>query len=279
MRIARKRVARLMRASALAGVSRRRSRPVTTRRDPQRPPAHDLVRRNFVAERPNVLWVADITFVPTAAGFLFVAVVPDAWSRTIVGRAFSADRKRRLVLDALDVALEVDRPQSVIHHSDPGSPYTSLAFEARCRAAGVRTSTGSVGDASDNVMGERFFATLQCECLDRHRFRSHAEARIAVFHFIGAGTTRHAGPRRSAVSLQPNSRSGHKPVRSHLSPDPSIGAGQLQGGNHPISFRRFGQARHPPRYAAFLGPAHPAFRHSARDRRLRNRCGEGKAGP
>jgi putative transposase len=154
------------------------------KRDPDHRPAHDLVRRNFFVEKPNELWVADITFVPTLAGFLFLAVVLDVWSRRIVGWAFSADLKTRVVLDALDMALAARKPENVIHHSDQGSQYTSLAFGNRCKDAGVRPSTGSVGDAYDNAMCESFFATLECELLDRNRFRSHSEARMAVFHFI-----------------------------------------------------------------------------------------------
>jgi putative transposase len=181
--IGRKRVARLMRAAALAGASRRR-RMITTRRTPEEQPAHDLVRRNFTAEGPNQLWVADVTYVPTMAGFLFLAVVLDVWSRRIVGWAMSTDLRTRLVLDALDMAVTTRKPSDVIHHSDQGSQYTSVAFGSRCRDAGVRPSTGSVGDAYDNAMCESFFATLECELLDRHRFRSHAQARMAVFHFI-----------------------------------------------------------------------------------------------
>lgn len=90
---------------------------------------------------------SDIIFVPTLAGFLFLAVVLGAWSRRIVGWAFSADLKTRVVLDALDMALVARKPESVIHHSDQGSQYTSLAFGNRCKDAGVRPSTGSVGDA------------------------------------------------------------------------------------------------------------------------------------
>ena len=181
--IARKRVARLMRTAGVVGVSRRRS-VRTTRLDPAHRPATDLVRRNFAVTAPSQLWIADITFVPTMAGFLFLAVVLDAWSRRIVGWAFSADLKTRVVLDALDMALAVRRPDGVIHHSDKGSQYTSLAFGDRCRQAGVRPSTGSVGDTYDNAMCESFFATLECELIDRHRFRSHTEARMATFHFI-----------------------------------------------------------------------------------------------
>lgn len=183
MAVGKKRVARLMRAASLAGVSRRR-RQATTRRDPAHHPASDLVRRNFAATGPDQLWVADITFIPTLAGFLFLAVVLDAWSRRIVGWAFASDLKTRLVLDALDMALAARRPASVIHHSDKGSQYTSVAFGSRCKDAGVRPSTGSVGDAYDNAMCESFFATLECELLDRLRFRSHAEARMKVFYFI-----------------------------------------------------------------------------------------------
>ena len=118
--IGKKRVARLMRSASLAGASRRR-RIATTRRDPAHHPASDLVRRNFAATGPNQLWVADITFIPTLAGFLFLAVVLDAWSRRIVGWAFASDLKTRLVLDALDMALHGRRPANVIHHSDKGS--------------------------------------------------------------------------------------------------------------------------------------------------------------
>lgn len=180
--IACKRVARLMRQARLRGVSRRRF-PSTTRREPTHTPAN-LVGRAFIAAGPNLLWVADITYVPTAAGFLFLAVVLDTWSRRIVGWAMANDLRTRLVLDALDMAVITRKPADVVHHSDQGSQYTSRAFGMRCREAGVRPSTGSVGDAYDNAMAEAFFATLECELLDRRRFRSQAEARMAVFHFI-----------------------------------------------------------------------------------------------
>ena len=179
-----KRVARLMREAGIAGVSRRRRTVVTTTPTPDRTSAGDLVRRDFGADSPNMLWVADITFVPTAAGFLFLAVVLDAWSRRSVGWAFSHDLKTRLVLDALDMAVASRKPKGVIHHSDKGSQYTSWAFGHRCRAAGIRPSTGTAGDALDNAMCESFFATLECELIDRHRFATKAEAQIAVFRFI-----------------------------------------------------------------------------------------------
>jgi putative transposase len=180
----RKRIARLMREAGIAGVSRRRGSVVTTRRDEQARPAPDLVNRDFSAPAPNRLWVADITFIPTAAGFLYLAVVLDAFSRRIVGWSMANHLRTELVLAAFEMAVEQRRPAQVIHHSDQGSQYTSLAFGGRCREAGVRPSMGSVGDAYDNAMCESFFATLECELLARRRFGSQAEARMAVFCFI-----------------------------------------------------------------------------------------------
>lgn len=180
----RKRIARLMREAGLVGASRRRGGITTTRRDREARPAPDLVDRNFVTSRPNELWVADITFVPTASGFLYLAVVLDAWSRKVGGWAMASHLRAELVLDALEMAVGQRRPKDVIHHSDQGSQYTSLAFGKRCAEAGVRPSMGSVGDAYDNAMCESFFATLECELLDRRRFASQAEARMACFSFI-----------------------------------------------------------------------------------------------
>jgi putative transposase len=179
----RKRIARLMREAGLVGASRRNG-PITTQRDEEARPAPDLVDRRFSAPGPNRLWVADITFVPTAAGFLYLAVVLDAWSRKIVGWAMANHLRAELVLDALEMAVGQRRPRDVIHHSDQRSQYTSLAFGKRCKEAGVRPAMGSVGDAYDNAMCESFFATLECELLDRRRFASLAEARIACFSFI-----------------------------------------------------------------------------------------------
>ena len=173
-----------MRTAHVAGVSRRRH-VWTTRRDPATRPAPDLVQRAFMAEGPNQLWVADITYIPTWAGFLYLAVVLDAWSRRVVGWAMATHLRTELVLDALNMAFTQRRPTAVIHHSDSAArQYTSIAFGQRCREMGVRPSMGSVGDAYDNVLCESFFATLECELIDRRRFRSQAEARMAVFDFI-----------------------------------------------------------------------------------------------
>ena len=181
--VSRKRVARLMHHAGVRGVSRRRF-VVTTVRDDASVPAPDLVQRDFEAAGPNQLWVADITYVPTWAGFLYLAVVLDAWSRRVVGWAMATHLRTELVLDALEMAVRQRQPRGVIHHSDHGCQYTSIAFGKRCREAGVRPSMGSVGDAYDNALCESFFATLECELLDRRRFATQAEARMAVFDFI-----------------------------------------------------------------------------------------------
>jgi putative transposase len=192
MHVGRKRVARLMQAADLRGVSRRKFFRTTIRQARYRP-APDLVERNFSAAGPNRLWVADITYVSTWTGNLYLAVVVDAclhlwrrhrWSRRVVGWAMATHLRAELVLDALDMAIRQRHPLGVIHHSDQGSQYTSLAFGKRCRKAGVRPSMGSVGDAYDNALCESFFATLECELLDRHRFHSQQEAGSAVFEFI-----------------------------------------------------------------------------------------------
>lgn len=178
-----KRVARLMQAAGLQGVSRRKG-PKTTIRDQSARPAPDLVDRDFTVEAPNQLWVADITYVPTWTGFLYLAVVLDAFSRRVVGWSMANHLRTELVLAALEMALTQRKPEEVIHHSDQGSQYTSIAFGQRCQIAGVRPSMGSVGDCYDNALCESFFATLECELIDRESFATHAEARMAVFSFI-----------------------------------------------------------------------------------------------
>ena len=181
--MSRRRVVRVMRAAGIAGVSRRRG-PRTTRRAVRVRPAPDRVERRFEAAGPNRLWVADITYVPTLAGFLYLAVVLDVFSRRVVGWAMAAHLCTALVTEALEMAVKQRRPAAVIHHSDQGCQYTSLAFGARCQEWGVTPSMGSVGDCFDNAMAESFFATPECELLDRTRWATHAEARSAVFAFI-----------------------------------------------------------------------------------------------
>jgi len=185
-RCSRKRVARLMAIAGLEGVHRRRS-VRTTVRDRDAAPAPDLVNRSFSASCPNQLWVADITYVPTWSGFLYVAVVVDVFSRLVVGWSMAGHLRTELILDALDMAISRRRPtDGLVHHSDRGTQYTSLAFGRRCREAGISLSMGSVGDAYDNAMAESFFASLETELLDRTTFRTRADARLAVFDYIEA---------------------------------------------------------------------------------------------
>lgn len=177
------RVGALMRKAGLVGVTRRKQ-CWTTVRDKGARPAPDLVHRKFVATEPNQLWVADITYIPTWAGFLFLAVVLDVFSRRIVGWSMANHLRTELILDALEMAIDRRKPDGVIHHSDQGCQYTSLAFGSRCREAGVRPSMGSVGDCYDNAMCESFFATLECELLAKHRFPSQSVAMPRVFEFV-----------------------------------------------------------------------------------------------
>ncbi len=184
LRCGRKRVARLMRRAGLVGVCRRRT-VRTTRRDEQAALSDDLAKRSFSATGPNQLWLADITYLPTWQGFLYLAVVLDAFGRRVVGWAMAEHMRAELVVDALDMARWHRRPGAgLIHHSDHGSQYTSLAFGRRCREAGIVQSMGSVGDCYDNAMAESFFATLECELIARSRWRTHDEARLAIFDFI-----------------------------------------------------------------------------------------------
>jgi putative transposase len=225
IRVGCKRVARLMRAAELKGVSRR-NWIITTVRDRAARPAPDLVERNFSAPAPNRLWVADITYIPTWAGFLYLAVVLDAFSRKIVGWAMETYLRTELVLKALDMALGQRRAVGVIHHSDQGSQYTSsLAFGKRCEQAGVRPSMGSVGDCFDNAMCESFFATLECELLNRRRFKTQVEARMALFDFIEGWYNPHR--RHSALDyLSPiNYERSHSAEADHRSPSPSTESG------------------------------------------------------
>ena len=115
---------------------------------------------------------------------MFLTVVVDVFSRRVVGWSMATHLLTELVLDALNMALSRRRPERVIHHCDQGSQYTSYAFAKRCRERGVVASMGSLGDCHDNAMAESFFATLECELLDRHRFATRAEARQAIFEYI-----------------------------------------------------------------------------------------------
>ena len=180
----RKRVARLMRAADLEGVHRRR-RQGLTRRDPSAAPSDDLVERQFRPADADRLWVADITQQRCWDGWLYVAVVIDAYSRRVVGWSMADHLRTELVLDALNMAVAHRRPgPGVVHHSDHGCQYTSLAFGRRLRETGLVGSMGSVGDCFDNAVAESFFATLECELLDRRSWPTRRVLASAVFDFI-----------------------------------------------------------------------------------------------
>ncbi len=183
IRVGRKRVARLMRAAGLRGATLRRY-VITTQPDSQADRAIDLVQRRFYAPAPDRLWVADITYIPSWAGFLYLSIVLDVFSRKIVGWAMDTHLRTELILQALQMAVTQRQPSGVIHHSDRGCQYTSYAFGKRCREAGIMPSMGSVGDAYDNAMAESFFASLERELLSRRSFHSQAQARMAVFEWI-----------------------------------------------------------------------------------------------
>lgn len=172
-----------MKELGIRGASRRKWIRTTHRDDLMRP-APDLVNRSFKADQPNKLWVADITYIPTWEGFLYLSVVLDVFSRRIVGWSMGSHLRTDLVLSALTMALNQRRPKDVIHHSDQGCQYTSIGFGLRCKEASVRPSMGSVGDCYDNAMCESFFATLECELLERNRFKTRSEAELRVFEFI-----------------------------------------------------------------------------------------------
>ena len=200
VRCGRKRVARLMRTAGIVGCHRRRT-TITTVRDAAVVETEDHLQRQFVATAPNQRWTADITYVPSWTGFLYLAVVLDIFSRRIVGWAMADHLRTELVLAALDMALWNRRPAAgVIHHADHGCQYTSLAFGSRCQEAGVVPSFGSRGDCFDNAITESFFATLECERLQRQTFRTHAQARTAIFDFIERFYNTHR--RHSALGYQ-----------------------------------------------------------------------------
>jgi len=184
--VGRHRVARLMRKASIQGVTRRKFCR-TTRRDESAEPVPDLINRDFTADGPDRRWVADITYVPTWQGFLFLAVVLDVFSRRVVGWSMSASLRTEVVTRALRMAVGRRRPAGVVvHHSDHGCQYTSYDFAKACKAARVQRSMGSVGDCYDNAMAESFFATLECELIDRSTFEDRNQARLAVFDFIEA---------------------------------------------------------------------------------------------
>jgi len=189
LRCARKRVARLMREAGLFGCGGRRRKLRTTLRSQaeRTPPAPDLVRRDFTPEAPERLWVADITYVRTWEGWLYLSFVLDTFCRKVVGWSMANHLKTELVLDAVNMAIYNRRPASgLIHHSDRGSQYTSVEFGSRLKEAGLLPSMGSVADAYDNSMAESFVSTLKRELIHRHSWPNRQTARMAIFEYIEA---------------------------------------------------------------------------------------------
>lgn len=186
VRVGRKRVERLMRRERISGLVPKRYRR-TTIRVPGVRVADDLVERNFIPAGPNRLWVADIKYVRTWQGWLYLAAVMDCYSRRIVGWSMRPDLEAELVVDALEMAIARRRPQvGLVHHSDQGSQYVSLRFGERCREIGIHRSMGSKGDCFDNAVAESFFATLEKDLLRRRSFATRQKARTAVFDYIEA---------------------------------------------------------------------------------------------
>ncbi|OFW57048.1 MAG: hypothetical protein A2W01_03360 [Candidatus Solincola sediminis] len=182
--IGRKRVARLMSELGIEGVSRRGKRRVR-KSISEMPAAPDMVRRNFRASRPDELWVADITYIPTWEGWLFLAAIIDACTRRYCRWSMRTDLTADLVVDALGMAVTLRRPDpGLIHHSDRGNQYGSLAFGKTLRESGIMASMGSKGDAYDNAAAESFMATPKTEIIYRNRFKTKDEARLAVFRYI-----------------------------------------------------------------------------------------------
>ncbi len=184
--VSRKRVCRLMRSLGLSGLQPKRFRQ-TTIRVPGVRVADDLVERDFRPASPNELWCADIKYVRTWQGWLYLAAVMDCYSRRIVGWAMRPTLEAELVVDALEMAVRRRRPQpGLVHHSDQGSQYVSLRFGERCRKAGIHRSMGSKGDCFDNAVSESFFATLEKDLLRRRSLATRQEARTALFDYIEA---------------------------------------------------------------------------------------------
>jgi len=183
-RIGRKRVERLMREDGLSGLQEKKWRS-TTIRVPGVRVADDLLDRDFAADGPNRVWVADITYLRTWEGWLYLVAVQDLYSRRIVGWAMADHMRTELVTDALEMALARRRPApGLIWHSDQGSQFVSLAFGQKARAAGIAQSMGSRGDCYDNAVAESFFATLKKELIHRRTWPSKAELRTEVFDYI-----------------------------------------------------------------------------------------------
>jgi putative transposase len=184
-RCGRKRVERLMRRAGLQGCMRGKRRKGTTRRSKRAAPAEDLVKRDFVATQMDRVWVADITYVATREGFLYLAFILDVYSRRIVGWAMERHLRTELVVDALQMAVWRRKPAAgLVHHSDQGVQYTALSFSERLKEVGITASMGRTGSALDNAMAESFISTLKVELVSRLEFPTRQAARTSIFEYL-----------------------------------------------------------------------------------------------
>ena len=184
IQVGRKRVARLMREEGISGLIRHK-RGRTTVPIPGVATAPDLIRREWNPTEPNRLWVADITYCRSWEGWLYLAAVLDCHSRKVIGWSLREDLRAELVTDAIEMAVARRRPEErLVHHSDRGSQYVSLAFGERCREAGIDLSMTQGGSPLDNAVAESFFATLKRELVDRYSWPTRSDLRVAVFEWI-----------------------------------------------------------------------------------------------
>lgn len=184
----RKRVVRLMQQLGLSALPKKSRPPQHTKSDPKARFAPNLLDRDFTAEAPNTKWVTDCTMIPTEAGWLYLSVVLDLFSRRVIGWAMGAHEDEELVTLALRMALARRQPQSgcfsLLHHSDRGSEYTSLGYQECLKREGIEVSMSRTGDCYDNAAMESFFATLKKECVHRHHFHNHRQARQIIFEYL-----------------------------------------------------------------------------------------------
>ncbi len=183
-RVGRRKVTRLMREARLRGCPKRRFK-VTTQRDPKHAVAKDLIQQDFSASRPNQRWVADITYISTHQGWLYLAVVMDLYSRKIIGWSMDQWMSRHLAINALKMAIDARQPQrALIHHSDRGGQYTSDDFREVLKQHDIECSMSSTGSCYDNAVVESFFGLLKRERVNRVRYRTRDEARADLFNYI-----------------------------------------------------------------------------------------------
>jgi len=184
MSCGRHRVARLMRREGIRPSKRHRRYPVTTQRQPGVIPAPNRLNQDFSATMANSKWVSDFTYIDTAQGWLYLAIILDLFSRKVVGWAMSEHMNTTLVETALHMALQTRQPKStLLHHSDQGSQYTSAVYQSQLADRNIQLSMSRVGNCYDNAVAESFFGTLKAECAT-HQFATHAHARTTIFEYI-----------------------------------------------------------------------------------------------